>query len=160
MGSLQNKVMGLDEWKQEVSTVVPVTDDMDLMVEHLKANGKLLTDHISHVQVVKMAYPKLSKKAEITSAEKSQYDIARTIQILEADLTGLVEKQEQYENFARQALKEGKRSTVRASVNVFPTPNYGEQLINNSKFDFGLFPTGEAPSTDKKNCREAGGKAQ
>lgn len=111
--SLQNKLVGFGELKTEMETQIPAPEDMDAVIEHLKSERKLLTDHISHFQVVKLANPNLSTKLEITSAEKSLYDITHTIEHIEAQVAGLLEKQEQADMLARQSLKEGKRSTVK-----------------------------------------------
>lgn len=117
VSSLQNKVMSLEEWKSEVTMRTGLVDELELLVEHLKASGKLVVDYIGHTEIVKLAVPTSNcSSSEITLVEKGQFDIRHTIQILERDLELLYEKQKHSENQARLALREGKRQTAKCHL--------------------------------------------
>ena len=104
--------MSLEKWKNVLESSLGLTRDLDLLVEHLKTSGKLLSDQLGHVEVVKLVDPTSSRSKEISQAEKAQYDIHRTTELLEGDLNDLYEKQEKAEKLARLALREGKRNVV------------------------------------------------
>jgi len=68
---LQNQLVSVEAWKTSVASTFGYTDT-DLLIEHLKACGKVVCGRVGHVDVIKLVDPSNYKSREITQGEKGQ----------------------------------------------------------------------------------------
>ena len=107
---IKNKLMTLEEWRTRVGQLISPSE-VDLFYQHLNVTGCIALDKLGETQLVKLCEPGM--KPVISQAEKGIFDITRTKEKLENELETVFAKQQQSENQARVALKDGQRVTVR-----------------------------------------------
>lgn len=104
--------MSTSAWISKVRDITKLSEQNDLnyLLGYLKSRKQLVLDKVGSEDVIQMnATGTLTK---ITDVEKGKYDIARTQEILEAQLNDITEKARQAEERARASLKQGRRNTV------------------------------------------------
>lgn len=105
-----NQVKSLEEFKKDVVANTFISQDVDIIIDYMKASQKLISDQLGQTELVKLATTASSNV--ITDVEKGQYDIKRTIGLLETDLEELSANRDEKHRLAKLCLKEGKRATV------------------------------------------------
>lgn len=104
--------MSVASWNAKICDLTKLTEPLELryLLEYLKSRKSILLDKVGSEEVVMLVSGRTHSK--ISDVEKGKYDITRTKEILEGQLSSISEKAQQAETRARESLKQGRRNTV------------------------------------------------